>query len=111
MNNQAYMHHLRHRVPNHPDYHPESRGVALPNGATELITLPKSTWDYADWLEARTPIRMTDWVAEAKALSNPTYTLSHIIWYWLYHNECDRFRAGEGTPNPCPPQGYQGWGQ
>lgn len=111
MNNQQYMHHLRHRIPNHPDYKPESRGVDLPDGTTELITLPVSTWAYADWIETRTDIRVVDWVSKAKALNNPTYTVSHIIWYWLYNNECDRFTVGDETPNPFPPVGYKGWGK
>lgn len=104
------MHHLRHKTPNHPNYEPVSRGVALSDGTTEIITMPKSTWDYADWLSAEMGATVASWVEDVKA-QEPDYLPSHVLWTWLWRNECERFREGLETPDPYPPMGYQGWGE
>ena len=109
MDHQEYMHWLRHSTPNHPNYEPVARSYLNAAGVEEVLFLPSSTWDYADWLEATTDHRIADWVIAADKLDRDDYTLSHILWYWLWNDECDRFRSGLPTPHPYPPTGYDGW--
>ncbi|TCP38787.1 hypothetical protein [Rhodovulum marinum] len=109
MDHKDYMHALRHKTPNHPYYEPEARSYPNASGVEELIFLPASTWAYADFLEANTDIRIADWVIEADELKRDDYTIAHILWFWLWENECDRFRNGLTTPHDMPPMGYEGW--
>ncbi|MEP4639250.1 MAG: hypothetical protein ABJZ83_12830, partial [Yoonia sp.] len=35
--------------------------------------------------------------------------LSETLMYWLWVDQCNRFRYGLPTHKSCPPMGYEGW--
>lgn len=109
MDNKAYLGDLRRRSPNRESYQIEARPYKNAQGIDELIYLPKGYWDYVAWAEANTEIDFAHWVVHCDNNPHEDYSLSHLLMYWLWLDECNRFRAGEPTPNPYPPMGYEGW--
>ncbi|MCV6545683.1 MAG: hypothetical protein OIF56_00095 [Cohaesibacter sp.] len=72
--------------------------------------MTRNYWDYADWLEETVDeVSIAEWVVHCDKNPCEGYTLSHQLMYWLWFDECNRFRAGDPTPNPYPPMGYEGW--
>ena len=108
MNHQEFMRSLR-RVPNHPNNKIVARTYKNAKGADELIFLHQVHWDYVEWLEARGDIDFAEWVIHCDNNPVEDFTLSHLLMYWLWEDECIRFREGMPTPHPYPPMGYEGW--
>lgn len=105
------MAHMRTKTPNAPSYDVIGRAYKNAKGVDEIIHLQRSYWDYVEWLESTTEIKFADWVVHSG--NNPVegYTLSHLLMYWLWKDECNRFRESLPTPNSYPPMGYEGWGK
>ncbi|WP_037226941.1 hypothetical protein [Roseobacter sp. GAI101] len=104
------MNFLRGGTPSTANYDPVARVYKNASGIDEIIHLHRCYWAYVDWLEATTDIKFINWVVHCDKNPSEGYTLSHLLMYWLWTDECDRFRAGLPTPNPYPPMGYEGWG-
>ena len=102
---------MRTKTPNAPSYDVIGRAYKNAKGVDEIIHLQRSYWDYVEWLESTTEIKFADWVVHSG--NNPVegYTLSHLLMYWLWKDECNRFRESLPTPNSYPPMGYEGWGK
>lgn len=109
MNHQEFLHYLRHNTPNNEAYEIEARAYKNGKGIDELISLPRSYWRYVEWAENTTDIDFATWVIHCAQNPVEGYTLSHQLMYWLWTDECNRFRAGETTPEDYPPMGYTGW--
>jgi hypothetical protein len=110
MNHQEYMTHMRTRTPSLPTYDVVGRAYKNTQGIDEIIYLHRCNWDYVEWLEANTEIRFAEWVVHCDDNPSEGYTLSHLLMYRLWTDECNRFREGLPTPHPYPPAGYEGWG-
>ncbi len=108
MDHHEFMKYLRH-VPNLPSYKVVSRVYKNAKGVDEFIWLHQCYWDYVEWLEARGDINFSEWVVHCDNNPFEDWTLSHLLMYWLWLDECGRFRQGLPTPNPYPPMGYEGW--
>jgi len=108
MDHQQYIQSLR-RAPNSPNYEILARSYKNALGIDELIFLHRVTWDYVDWLEANTENSFADWVVHTDKNPSEGFTLSHLLSYWLWFDECNRFRQGMPTPCDYPPLGYEGW--
>lgn len=109
MNQQEFLHHIRHCTPNADAYDIEARAYKNTHQIDALIHLPKSYWDYIEWAEKNTEINFANWVVHCDNNPCEGYTLSHQLMYWLWTDECNRFRVGDPTPNSYPPMGYEGW--
>lgn len=109
MKHTEFMHYLRHRTPNTSGYEPLPRIYRNAKGIEEIIYLPRCWWSYVDWAEANTDIDFAVWVVHCDQNPFDDWTLSHLLMYWLWLDECNRFREGLPTPDPYPPMGYQGW--
>lgn len=110
MNQKEFLDHLRYRTPNSDSYNVEPRSYKNAKGIDELVFLTRNYWDYADWLEETVDeVSIAEWVVHCDKNPCEGYTLSHQLMYWLWFDECNRFRAGDPTPNPYPPMGYEGW--
>lgn len=109
MNQREFLDNLRHFTPNSEAYEIEARAYKNARQIDELIHLPKSYWDYVEWAEKNTNINFATWVIHCDQNETTGYTLSHQLMYWLWLDECNRFRAGDPTPNSYPPMGYEGW--
>ncbi len=111
MNHFEYMRHLREIEAGHPDAAPVARPYPNRSGVDTLIHLPQATWDYVDWLERRGDIVFADWVLHCEATPCEGYTLSHLLFYWLWLDECRRHRYGLPTPTNVKPTGYEEYGE
>lgn len=100
MSHQRFMNFLRGGTPSTPPYDPIARVYKNASGVDEIIHLHRCYWNYVDWLEATTDIKFADWVVHCDKNPSEGYTLSHLLMYWLWTDECDRFREGLPTPNP-----------
>ncbi|QFT63783.1 hypothetical protein [Roseivivax sp. THAF30] len=105
------MDHLRKMHERRPDSPPTPRTYENSAGADELIFLPASTWDYVDWLEARGDIDFQTWVLHCEANPTAEMTLSHLLFYWLWLDQCRRHRYGLHTPTNVKPEGYEEYGE
>ena len=110
MNHQEYITHLRTRTPSAPNFDVIGRAYKNAQGIDEIIYLHSCYWDYVAWLEDTTDIKFAAWVVHCDNNPSEGYTLSHLLMYWLWTDECNRFREGLPTPYPYPPMGYEGWG-
>ena len=108
MNLKKFVAYLRH-TPNHPNYALEKRVYKNALGIDEIIIMHQSYWDYVDWLVDVIEIDINEWIVECDK-HRGDYCLSENFMYWLWWDECDRFRQGCKTPNAYPPLGYKGWG-
>jgi hypothetical protein len=106
MNHQEFMTYLRDQTPENRDDIPTPRAYKNARGVDEIIHLHESYWDYVDWLETTTDIKFADWVVHCDKNPAEDYTLSHLLMYWLWTDECGRFRVGLPTPSSTPPIGY-----
>ncbi|PCI85560.1 MAG: hypothetical protein COB24_12660 [Hyphomicrobiales bacterium] len=97
-------------LPNHPEYKTVTRIYKNAAGLDEIIIMTKVHWDYVAWLEAEENIDFAKWVVHFDKNPHEDWTLSHQLIYWLWYDECNRFRQGCKTPNSYPPMGYEGWG-
>lgn len=109
MNHHEYLRDIRTRSQNTENNEIEARPYKNAKGVDELIYLTKGYWNYVDWAEANTDIDFQTWVVHCDNNPVEDFTLSHLLMYWLWTDECNRFRAGDPTPHPCPPRGYEGW--
>ena len=109
MNQIEFLNYLRHGLPNSPEYEIEPRVYKNAKGVDEIIHLTRNYWRYVDWADQNTDIDFANWVIHCD--QNPTagYTLSHQLMYWLWTDECNRFRQSHPTPHPYPPMGYESW--
>lgn len=104
------MHHIRNRTPNGFSYDVVPRTYKNAKGLDEVVWLNRSYWDYAEWLEIEAvDVDIAEWVIHCDKNPVDGYTLSHQLMYWLWTDECGRFRQGLPTLNPYPPMGYEGW--
>lgn len=99
---------LRH-VPNHPSYKVVARVYKNAKRVDEVIWLHQCYWQYVDLLETQGEISFAEWVVHCDNNPFEDWTLSHLLMYWLWSDECGRFREGLPTPKPYPPLGYEGW--
>lgn len=97
-------------LPNHPDYKPVKRFYKNASGVDEMIIMTQSHWDYVEWLENTTEIKFADWVIHCDKNPFEDHPISELLIYWLWVDECARFKEGLDTPTPFPPVGYKGWG-
>lgn len=111
MKYQDYIHHITHRSPNRTSYEPLTRFYKNSKGIDTAIVLQRVYWEYVDWLEARGDIVFEEWVihCELNPIKEEDLALSETLMYWLWRDECNRFRDGLPTHSPCPPMGYEGW--
>ncbi|MCG8405203.1 MAG: hypothetical protein MI923_08410 [Phycisphaerales bacterium] len=109
MDNRKYLADLRRRMPNRPSHKIEARSYKNASGVDELIYLPTGYWNYVEWAEKNTEIDFADWVVHCDTNPSEGFCLSHLLMYWLWTDECNRFRQGLPTPHPYPPMGYEGW--
>ena len=109
MNHQEYIHWLRTGLPNHWSYEIETRPYKNAKGVDAMIFLPHVYWEYVDWLDAEGETKFADWVVHCDKTPFEDCCLSYLLFYWLWYDECERFRQGLPTPNPYPPMGYEGW--
>ena len=109
MDNKKYLDDLRRRSPNAKSYQIEARPYKNAKGVDELIYLQAGYWRYVEWAEANTEIDFAEWVIHCDKTPCEGFSLSHLLMYWLWTDECNRFRQGEPTPKPYPPMGYEGW--
>jgi hypothetical protein len=103
------MHWLRTGLPNHWSYEIEARPYNNAKGVDEMIFLTRANWDYVDFLEAEGETNFADWVVHCDETPFEDWCLSFLLMYWLWTDECGRFRQGLPTPHPFPPMGYEGW--
>lgn len=89
------MDHIRRDAPYHPSYDVIARAYKNASGIDEMIYLHRVCWDHVDWLEANTDINFADWVVHCANNPAPDFTLSHLLQYWLWVDECNRHRNGE----------------
>lgn len=111
MNHIQYLHHLREFEAKNPNHAVQARAYINAAGADELIFLPQSMWEYVDWLEARGYIDFQVWVLHCEANPVETFTLSHLIMYWLWLDDCRRHRYGLPTHTNVLPEGYEAYGE
>ena len=109
MNHHEFLSELRHKTPNLKATEIEARAYKNAKGIDELIYLPKGYWAYVVWAEKNTDIDFQTWVIHCDNNPSEGFSLSHLLMYWLWEDECNRFRQGFATPNPYPPMGYEGW--
>lgn len=109
MNQQEYMHWLSTALPNHWSYETVARPYKNAKGVDEMIFLTPANWDYVDWLEAKDGADFGEWVVHCDQNPFDNWCLSFLLMYWLWKDECGRFRQGLPTPNSFPPMGYEGW--
>ena len=109
MDQKEFLHFLKHKTPNHPSYEIIPRPYKNAKGVDEIITLMRTHWDLVAWLESNAEIKFSEWVVHCDKHPHEGMTLSHQLMYWLWFEECERFRRGMPTPNPYPPMGYGGW--
>ena len=76
-----------------------------------MIHLPQSAWDYVDWLEVRGDIDFQSWVTHSEQHPFEDWSLSQLLMYWLWLDECRRHRNGEPTPTNVPPEGFEPYGE
>lgn len=110
MNQREFLQNLRSRSPNAETYEIEARAYKNAKGIDELIYLQRGYWDYIAWAEQNTDIDFSHWVVHCDNNPSEGFTLSHLLMYWLWNDHCNRFRAGDPTPDSFPPMGYEGWG-
>lgn len=70
--------------------------------------LPQAHWDYVDWLVEVIEIDLNEWIVVCDQ-NRGDKSLVENFMYWLWWDECDRFRRRCKTPNLYPPMGYEGW--
>lgn len=109
MDNKHYLDDLRRRSPNLPCYEIEARPYKNAQGVDALIYLQRGYWDYVTWAEKNTEIDFADWVIHCDKNPFEDWPLSKLLMYWLWTDQCNRFRAGEQIHKPYPPMGYEGW--
>ena len=107
MNHLDYVRSIRRREGDHPNYRLEARTYKNAAGMTQLIYLPLTVWDYVEWLEVEDGVDFQDWVVHCELNPCKGFTLSHLLHYWLWLDECGRHRYGLTTPNGVKPEGYE----
>ncbi|WP_417674818.1 hypothetical protein [Pseudodonghicola sp.] len=105
------MTYLQSRVAEHPDNQPIGRIYQNSAGADVLIHLPQHYWNYVDWSEARGDIDFQHWVTHTERHPFEDWSLSQLLMYWLWLDECRRHRYGHPTPTNTPPEGYEPYGE
>lgn len=109
MDHHAYMRSLR-ASPNAVEYDIITRVYKNAAGIDEIIFLHRGYWDYVDWLTKNTEdFDFSEWVIHTDKNPCKGYTLSHVLMYLLWEDECERFRNGADPYKPYPPMGYEGW--
>lgn len=108
MDHQQFMQTLR-RAPNAPSYEIVSRIYKNASGVDEIIWLNRGYWEQVDWLESRGDIDFSEWVVHCDNNPFEDWALSSLLMYWLWLDECNRFRENLPTFKPYPPMGYEGW--
>lgn len=111
MSFQEYMHWMRTGTPNHWSYEIVAKPYKNAEGVDEIISMMRCNWDYVDWLEANSEIKFAEWVIHCDKNPWENMCLSNLLMYWLWLDECNRFKEGLPTPNAYPPMGYVGWGE
>lgn len=79
------------------------------SNADELITLPKSYWEYVDWLETRGDINFSGWVIHCEQNPHLDTPLSELLMYWLWLDECGRWMNCLPTQTTTIPSGFSFW--
>ena len=109
MDHHAYMRSLR-ASPNASEYEIATRVYKNASGVDALIYLHQGYWDYVDWLTQNADgFDFGEWVIHYDKTPCEGYTLSHVLMYLLWEDECERFRFGTEKYKPYPPMGYEGW--
>lgn len=109
MSQHDFMQYLSSFSSKSPTYEPLSRVYKNSQDLDTVITLPRGYWEYVDFLESRLEMSFLTWVKHCDRQPFQDWSLSQLLMYHLWEDECRRFRQGLPTPNPCPPMGFQGW--
>lgn len=110
MNHSEFMHYIRNQTPSGRGFDVVPRTYKNAVGVDEVVWLNRSYWKYADWLQdTEEEVDIAEWVIHCDKNNVAGYTLSHQLMFWLWTDECNRFRQGLKTPNTYPPMGYEGW--
>jgi hypothetical protein len=104
-----YMQWLRERNAIDPSFTTTSRTYKNLAGADELIWLPNSYWDYVDWMEERGDISFADWVIHCEKNPHEDVSISNLLLYWLWQDECSRWMNCQPTPTTKRPAGLKFW--
>ncbi|WP_299671312.1 hypothetical protein [uncultured Roseobacter sp.] len=105
------MQYLQSRAPEHPKYNPVARVYKNSVGADVLIHLPQGYWTFVDWAEARDEIDFQYWVIHTEQHPYEDWSLSQLLMYWLWLDQCRRHRYGHATHTNVPPEGYETYGE
>ena len=104
MNHQEYVRCLRASETISDAYQVVSRGYPNICGAQELIFLPQKYWDYADWLEEGGNINFAEWVLHCDKHPHEGMVISHLLMYWLWLDECNRWIYDDPRPTDSVPK-------
>ena len=111
MSQVDFMRYLQSRISEHPGNKPVGRFYQNSDGGEVLIHLPQGYWNYVDWSEARGDIDFQHWVTHTEQHPFEDWSLSQLLMYWLWLDECRRHRYGHPTPTNVPPEGYEPYGE
>ncbi|GAA6176991.1 hypothetical protein NBRC116593_29100 [Sulfitobacter pacificus] len=111
MSHIEFMQYLQSQAGSDAQHKPVTRLYKNNAGTDVMIHLPQSYWDYVDWSEARGDIDFSYWVTHTEQNPFEDWTLSRLLMYWLWLDECRRHRLGHETPTDTPPEGYEAFGE
>lgn len=105
----TYMRWLHELEARQPHITVTSRSYKNTSGTDELIWLSEPYWDYVDWLEARSEISFADWVIHCEQNPHEGASLSSLLMYWLWQDECSRWMNNLPTGSDRLPKGFRFW--
>ena len=111
MNHIEFRKYLEDQAERHPVYKLITRLYKNAYGADLMVHLPQQVWDNADWLETRGDIDIGAWVIHCDQTPFDDWTVSQLMLYWLWLDECRRHRYGDPTPTNMRPEGYESYGE
>ncbi len=106
---QEYMRWLHEKSTNSSYNKAVTRTYSNMSNADELITLPKSYWEYVDWLETRGDINFSEWVIHCEQNPHLNIPISELLMYWLWLDECGRWMNCLPTQTTTIPSGFRFW--
>ncbi|WP_395173526.1 hypothetical protein [Roseibium alexandrii] len=109
MTQRDFMKHLLSGSPQSPIHQPLSRVYKNNHDIDTVIALPRGYWEYVDFLESRLEISFLTWVRHCDRNPFEDWSLSELLMYWLWLDQCHRFYEGLPTNKPKPPMGYERW--
>ncbi|WP_181820821.1 MULTISPECIES: hypothetical protein [Rhodobacterales] len=111
MSQQKYMAYLQSKSKDRPNDPIEMRLYKNMAKADVMIHLPRSYWDFVEWVELRGDISFQDWVIHCEQTPFEDWSISELLMYWLWMDQCNRHRYGLPKPNDVLPEGYEPFGE